>query len=227
MSAAMGGVPDVTPTERSGLIRNPPLYLVVFVGFLGYSLMITVFTPMILHNDNGMLAASSSTAERTIILGVLLSLYPLPGNSSVRRCSVPCPTGSVAGRCSWPRSGQDASATPSSPRPSVREPLAALRGVVLRRPDRGQHLDRPKLHRRHGLPGRAQPPVRLRVPQRQHGLRDRPVGRGAARQHQPRQLVPLSDALHRCRDSGLRHPRGHVPLVSRVAPERRGRSLAT
>ncbi len=77
MSAAMGGVPDVTPTERSGLIRNAPLYLVVFVGFLGYSLMITVFTPMILHNDNGMLAASSSTAERTIVLGVLLSLYPL------------------------------------------------------------------------------------------------------------------------------------------------------
>ena len=77
MSAAMGGVPDVTPTERSGLIRNTPLYLVVFVGFLGYSLMITVFTPMILHNDNGMLAASSSTAERTIVLGVLLSLYPL------------------------------------------------------------------------------------------------------------------------------------------------------
>jgi DHA1 family tetracycline resistance protein-like MFS transporter len=52
------------------------LYLVVFVGFLGHSLMITVFTPMILHNDNGMLAASSSTSERTIILGVLLSLYP-------------------------------------------------------------------------------------------------------------------------------------------------------
>jgi hypothetical protein len=29
-----------------------PLYVVVFVGFLGYSLMIATFTPMILRNDN-------------------------------------------------------------------------------------------------------------------------------------------------------------------------------
>ena len=49
----------------------------VFIGFLGYSLMITVFTPMILGNDNGMLAADSSTSERTLVLGALLALYPL------------------------------------------------------------------------------------------------------------------------------------------------------
>jgi DHA1 family tetracycline resistance protein-like MFS transporter len=61
----------------ASLRRLLPLYLVVFVGFLGYSLMITVFTPMILHNDNGMLAASSTTGHRTVVLGVLLSLYPL------------------------------------------------------------------------------------------------------------------------------------------------------
>ena len=54
-----------------------PLYVVVFVGFLGYSLMITVFTPMILVNDNGMLPASSSAASRSIVLGLLLCLYPL------------------------------------------------------------------------------------------------------------------------------------------------------
>jgi len=46
----------------SGELRKLlPLYLVVFVGFLGYSLMITVFTPMMLQNDNGMLAESSTT----------------------------------------------------------------------------------------------------------------------------------------------------------------------
>jgi len=62
----------------SGELRKLlPLYLVVFVGFLGYSLMITVFTPMMLQNDNGMLAESSTTAHRTLVLGVLLSLYPL------------------------------------------------------------------------------------------------------------------------------------------------------
>ena len=54
-----------------------PLYLVVFVGFLGYSLMIAVFTPMILRNDNGMLAASSGLSQRSLVLGVLLALYPL------------------------------------------------------------------------------------------------------------------------------------------------------
>jgi DHA1 family tetracycline resistance protein-like MFS transporter len=53
-----------------------PLYVVVFAGFLGYSLMITVFTPMILTGDE-MLPASASSAERTLTLGVLLALYPL------------------------------------------------------------------------------------------------------------------------------------------------------
>jgi DHA1 family tetracycline resistance protein-like MFS transporter len=57
--------------------RILPLYVVVFVGFLGYSLMIATFTPMLLLNDNGMLPASSSLTERSLVLGVLLALYPL------------------------------------------------------------------------------------------------------------------------------------------------------
>jgi MFS family permease len=57
--------------------RICPLYVVVFVGFLGYSLMIATFTPMILRNDNGMLPASSTLTERSLVLGVLLALYPL------------------------------------------------------------------------------------------------------------------------------------------------------
>jgi DHA1 family tetracycline resistance protein-like MFS transporter len=54
-----------------------PLYGVVFVGFLGYAAMIAVFTPMLIRNDGGMLSASSSTSERTVVLGVLLCMYPL------------------------------------------------------------------------------------------------------------------------------------------------------
>jgi DHA1 family tetracycline resistance protein-like MFS transporter len=57
--------------------RLLPLYLVVFVGFLGYSLMIAVFTPMILRNDNGMLPVTSSGTQRSLVLGALLALYPL------------------------------------------------------------------------------------------------------------------------------------------------------
>ena len=57
--------------------RVLPLYLVVFIGFVGYSLMITVFTPLILADDGGLLPRSSSISERTVVLGVLLALYPL------------------------------------------------------------------------------------------------------------------------------------------------------
>jgi DHA1 family tetracycline resistance protein-like MFS transporter len=63
--------------RRSSIGAVLPLYVVVFVGFLGYSLMIAVFTPLLLRNDGGMLPASSSFAERSLLLGVLLALYPL------------------------------------------------------------------------------------------------------------------------------------------------------
>ena len=53
-----------------------PLYVVVFIGFVGYSLMITVFTPMLLRADTMMLAPGSTMPHRTVVLGVLLCLYP-------------------------------------------------------------------------------------------------------------------------------------------------------
>ena len=59
------------------LARVLPLYLVVFIGFVGYSLMITLFTPLLLADGGGLLAADSSISQRTIVLGVLLALYPL------------------------------------------------------------------------------------------------------------------------------------------------------
>jgi MFS family permease len=67
----------VEPMSAATVRKLLPLYLVVFVGFLGYSLMIAVFTPMILRNDNAMLAASSSVGQRSLVLGLLLALYPL------------------------------------------------------------------------------------------------------------------------------------------------------
>jgi predicted MFS family arabinose efflux permease len=54
-----------------------PLYIVVFVGFVGYSLMITVFTPMLMRGDSPMIAAADPMAKRTMLLGFLLCLYPL------------------------------------------------------------------------------------------------------------------------------------------------------
>jgi MFS family permease len=63
--------------KAESLSRVLPLYLVVFIGFVGYSLMITVFTPMILADDGGFLPRDSSISARTLVLGALLALYPL------------------------------------------------------------------------------------------------------------------------------------------------------
>ena len=65
------------PPGRRPLSALLPLYVVIFVGFVGYSLMITVFTPMLLRSDSPMIAAGDPMAKRTILLGVLLCLYPL------------------------------------------------------------------------------------------------------------------------------------------------------
>ncbi|HTY55109.1 MAG TPA: MFS transporter [Candidatus Binataceae bacterium] len=53
------------------------VYVVLFIGFLGYSLMITVFTPMILEGRSAIVAAGTPGSRRTIMLGLLLCLYPL------------------------------------------------------------------------------------------------------------------------------------------------------
>ena len=53
-----------------------PLYLVIFTGFCGYSLMITLFVPMLM-GANGFLAADATTGQRSLVLGILLAVYPL------------------------------------------------------------------------------------------------------------------------------------------------------
>jgi MFS family permease len=60
-----------------GLTPLLPLYAVVFAGFVGYSLMITVFTPMIMSNHDLLLRADEPMSRRVILLGILLCLYPL------------------------------------------------------------------------------------------------------------------------------------------------------
>jgi DHA1 family tetracycline resistance protein-like MFS transporter len=53
-----------------------PVYAVIFIGFCGYSLLITILTPLIMHAQSSFLPANSSLAERTIMLGITLFLYP-------------------------------------------------------------------------------------------------------------------------------------------------------
>jgi MFS family permease len=62
---------------RVPLRRLLVLYLVTFNGFVGYSLMITIFTPLLVDGRAPLLAASASHSSRALVLGVLLTLYPL------------------------------------------------------------------------------------------------------------------------------------------------------
>lgn len=62
--------------NTSTLSKLLPLYIVIFIGFVGYSLMITIFTPLILHGNTSIVPPQSSTSYRTILLGILLFIYP-------------------------------------------------------------------------------------------------------------------------------------------------------
>ena len=73
----MGLRPADGATGPSSLTPLLPLYAVVFAGFVGYSLMITVFTPMIMSNHDLLLRATEPMSKRVILLGILLCLYPL------------------------------------------------------------------------------------------------------------------------------------------------------
>ncbi len=74
---------DPEPGARRGVNRTAsmasflPLYVVIFVGFVGYSLMITVFTPTLMGNHNLLLPAATSMSRRIVLLSFLLCLYPL------------------------------------------------------------------------------------------------------------------------------------------------------
>jgi MFS family permease len=61
----------------TSLGRLLPVYLVVFVGFVGYSTMITVFTPMFLQGHGRLIPPDTATGEKTILLGLMLCMYPL------------------------------------------------------------------------------------------------------------------------------------------------------
>ncbi len=67
----------MTDDRNTGFLQILPLYFVIFIGFVGYSLMITILTPVTLDNSGGILDTLPFKADRTIILGVLLALYPL------------------------------------------------------------------------------------------------------------------------------------------------------
>jgi hypothetical protein len=90
---------QVVRSADSGWLRLLPLYVVIFFGFVGYSLMITIFTPMILKNESAMIAPDTSMARKTILLGLLLGLYPFGASLWARQLWVHYQTVSAANPC--------------------------------------------------------------------------------------------------------------------------------
>lgn len=60
--------------EKSPLLA---IFLVVLFAYIGISMPLPLFTPMLLYPEGGILGPGYSEEVRTIILGVVLSLYPL------------------------------------------------------------------------------------------------------------------------------------------------------
>lgn len=54
-----------------------PLYAVIFLGFFGYALTITMFVPMLLDTHFLLLPTATSTELREVLSGALLAMYPL------------------------------------------------------------------------------------------------------------------------------------------------------
>lgn len=54
-----------------------PLYAVIFLGFLGYALTITLYIPMLMDKNVHILPVSSSESLRATLSGLLLAMYPL------------------------------------------------------------------------------------------------------------------------------------------------------
>lgn len=53
-----------------------PLYLVIFIAFCGYAMMVTIFVPMLMHDDGNFFTSAVSQSTRVIYGGILLALYP-------------------------------------------------------------------------------------------------------------------------------------------------------
>jgi hypothetical protein len=95
--------------------------------------------------------------------------------------------------------------------------------MLPRGPRGGEHRDRAGGDRRHGAAHRAQPAVRLHLPEREPRLRRGAARRGKARRSLAGRLVRLCDPVLGGRDPALRRPRGDRRPVLRDASRPRGR----
>jgi MFS family permease len=65
-----------TPWRSTDIRALLPVYLVIFVAFIGYAMMVNFFVPLLMH-DHGFLPVTASKAQRTTSVGILLAIYPI------------------------------------------------------------------------------------------------------------------------------------------------------
>ena len=65
-----------TPRRSTDIRALLPVYLVIFVAFIGYAMMVNFFVPLLMH-DHGFLPVTASKAQRTTSVGILLAIYPI------------------------------------------------------------------------------------------------------------------------------------------------------
>lgn len=63
--------------QKTDLHPLLPLYMVIFIAFCGYGMMVTIFVPMLMHDDGGFFSTTVPQSTRVIYGGILLALYPL------------------------------------------------------------------------------------------------------------------------------------------------------
>ncbi|MBI5274081.1 MAG: MFS transporter [Chlamydiales bacterium] len=54
-----------------------PIFLVLFLGYIGYSIVLPIFAPMLFDPNHGLLPSYHKESTRSIILGTLIAMYPL------------------------------------------------------------------------------------------------------------------------------------------------------
>ena len=54
-----------------------PLYMIIFVSFLGYAMTVALFVPMLMDRASAFLPAATSLHYRTILVGFIVAVYPL------------------------------------------------------------------------------------------------------------------------------------------------------
>lgn len=69
-------IPAQPAPHRIDLHPLMPLYLVIFIAFIGYSMMVTIFVPMLM-DGGGFFHEGAASGTKTVYAGLVLALYPL------------------------------------------------------------------------------------------------------------------------------------------------------